>query len=270
MDRRVRPPSLFGLIAAITVLAISFVSAPTASAIINGQPDGDGHPYVGVVEYDFGGADTLRCSGSLIAPTVFVTAAHCVFAFGQATGARVSFDSTVTDTGNWVQAADIYPNPEFCLGCAPGFASVDTHDVAVIILSEPVTDKGFASLPAVGLVGNLPDHTPITFVGYGVVGPNRGNSPNSFQMNSQRNYATALLIFNQGVLTDEFVKFTSNPGHGNGGPCLFDSGGPALLGDTNTVLATTTWISGNNCTGVAWSYRLDTESAQNFIKGFLP
>ena len=269
MNREARLLSLFGVVAVIVVFGIVFGSVPIASAITNGQPDGNRHPFVGVVEFDFGGLDTLRCSGTLVSPTVVVTAAHCVYFFGSATAVRVSFDSEVKDNSIWIQATDFYTDPQFCLGCAPGFSRIDTHDVAVVILSQSVTDKGFASLPTLGLIGSLPNHTPITFVGYGLAGPAKGRSPNSYQVNSLRNYATALLIQNEGVLTDEFVKFTASQGHGNGGVCFGDSGGPAFLGDTNTILATTTLVSGNNCTGVAWSYRLDTESAQNFIKRFL-
>ncbi|HLM78402.1 MAG TPA: trypsin-like serine protease, partial [Rubrobacteraceae bacterium] len=53
---------------ALTILAASGV----AGAIINGQPDGSRHPYVGMV-YN----DGALCSGTLISPTAFLTAGHC-------------------------------------------------------------------------------------------------------------------------------------------------------------------------------------------------
>ena len=51
-----------------------------AQAITFGQPDGNLHPNVGALVADWDpdspGPD-IFCSGTLIAPTVFLTAAHC-------------------------------------------------------------------------------------------------------------------------------------------------------------------------------------------------
>ena len=50
-------------------------TATSAQAIVNGQPDGNGHPYVGMV---FQTGSEAACSGTLVSPTVFVTAGHCM------------------------------------------------------------------------------------------------------------------------------------------------------------------------------------------------
>jgi hypothetical protein len=70
-------------VAAVAVLA----TAAGGSAITNGQPDGTNHPDVGLMVAlgdvqvpGGGGVENLllwRCSGSLLAPTVFLTAGHC-------------------------------------------------------------------------------------------------------------------------------------------------------------------------------------------------
>ena len=64
------------LLCAVLVTAVAWVLP--ASAITNGLPDGDNHPYVGLmVALDEDGVPLWRCSGSLLSPTVFLTAGHC-------------------------------------------------------------------------------------------------------------------------------------------------------------------------------------------------
>lgn len=264
MIKRARLPST----GVLTLFLLSLAFPPSASSIINGQPDGNRHPYVGVVEFDVDGVDALRCSGSLISPTIVITAAHCILYSG-ATSAKVSFDSEVTDSSVWIPAIAFYTHPDFCFACGAGKPRVDTHDVAVVILSQRVEDRGFAALPSIGFTDTLPDQSVVTLVGYGAVGISRQKPPHMYQFNSLRNFAPSTFIKDSGVLTDEFIKLTQNPGNGKGAVCLGDSGGPAFLADTNVVLGSTTLATGRNCTGVQWSYRLDTQSAQDFIKSFL-
>ena len=75
------------LIVLLTVAAL-LLPAATANAITFGQPDGNLHPNVGALvadwDLDSPGPDII-CSGTLIAPTVFLTAAHCT-AFLEAEG----------------------------------------------------------------------------------------------------------------------------------------------------------------------------------------
>ena len=68
----------------VLVLVLAFGLAGVAYAISNGEPDGDGHPYVGLAT-----DGRWACSGAAISLTVFVTAAHC-FDFGNV---RVTFDA---------------------------------------------------------------------------------------------------------------------------------------------------------------------------------
>ena len=63
------------------MMAVLLAVVPFAQAITFGQPDGENHPNVGamvVLEPD--GNYYLYCSGTLIAPDVFLTAAHCTAA----------------------------------------------------------------------------------------------------------------------------------------------------------------------------------------------
>ena len=90
--------------------------SPTAppdrpSFIINGLPTGDNSfANVGALLFDFDGngiitGDDALCSGSLIAPTVFLTAAHCVSFFPADAQLYVSFNANLFASGLEVIAA---------------------------------------------------------------------------------------------------------------------------------------------------------------------
>jgi hypothetical protein len=64
--------------AAATAVA-ALVLTSSASAITNGVPDGTGHPEVGALlaQQAFSDGTWEECTGTLISPTVFLTAEHC-------------------------------------------------------------------------------------------------------------------------------------------------------------------------------------------------
>ena len=67
------------LIVAVAAVA-TLVAAGSAFAITNGQRDEDAHPNVGAMMFeDPSAGNTLQlvCSGTLVAPQVFLTASHC-------------------------------------------------------------------------------------------------------------------------------------------------------------------------------------------------
>ncbi len=55
---------------------ILLLSAQPAAAITGGELDGEGHPNVGLLVADIDGVPAWRCTGTLIAPRVFLTAGH--------------------------------------------------------------------------------------------------------------------------------------------------------------------------------------------------
>ncbi len=79
-------------LAILLALALVFSTIGMASAITNGQPDGNAHPYVGLAVFDVDGRPSHRCSASLLTPTVVLTAGHCT---DGTSAARVWFDEKV-------------------------------------------------------------------------------------------------------------------------------------------------------------------------------
>ena len=234
-------------------------------AITNGELDGENHPYVGAVNNG-----VTMCSGALISPTVFVTAAHCFSYPGEMVW--VTFDPETDGPGpikETMYGGTWYPHPDFCLGCAPGLPGFDTHDVAVVVLDDPVILDRYAELPDEGLADTLPMRTEITLVGYGVQYFAIGGGPPIPVALYDRYFASCELIASKHKHSDEFVKLTQNPSNDKGGDCYGDSGGPNLLGDTDTIIAITSYGANPMCVGIGYSNRIDTAYALEFIQSFV-
>ena len=86
-----------------------------------------------------------------------------------------------------------------------------------------------------------------------------------------RYYGTPQLVTLNSALTGGFnIHLSGNPGRrAPGGACFGDSGGPALVGDTNVVGGVGSFVLNANCTGASPYYRVDTDVAQVFILPFL-
>jgi hypothetical protein len=265
-------------IALALVLVLSTIGI--AGAITNGQPDGDNHPYVGLVVFDVldeegNQVPSHRCSASLLSPTVVLTAGHCT---DGTVAARIWFDEIVQGNPEYpfsgATSYDGIPhtNPDFCIGCGNGLPGFALRDVGVVVLTEPVPTSvvsEYAQLPTAGLVDTLKNKAALDNVGYGVQEQIRGGGPPVWTGLRVRLYAPSEFISGNFVHSDEFMRISLNASQGKGGTCFGDSGGPNLLGGTDTVLAVNSYVTNSNCSGVGYSSRVDIPEVLAWINGFL-
>ena len=240
------------------VAALGF--SATAGAIVYGSPDGNGHPSVGALLAPTAYSDGtwVTCSGTLVSPRVFVTAAHCDWGLSRmAVTFESSYDSRTGKTywGTW--------------HAHPGYnqAQNDPRDLAVVVLDKPVQGITPSRLPKAGSLGSLSAGAKFTSVGYGAQSVTIDKGP-TFHYEDTRFVAVGTLT----TFTPAWLKISMNPAKGDGGTCYGDSGGPNFLGagatETNIVAATT--ITGDAmCRATNVVYRLDTPSARSFLGQFV-
>ena len=171
-----------------------------------------------------------------------------------------------------------YRSAENPYGGGNGLPAFSYRDVGVVVLDEPVIMAQYGALPAAGLVDTLKNKTPIDFVGYGVQyqaqipGNQLPQPPPYYRWTGPRirMYAPSNLVSGNFVHAAEFMRLALNPGGGSGGTCYGDSGGPDLLGGTDTVLAVNSYVTNVNRSGVGYSGRVDIPEILEWIYSFLP
>ncbi len=127
-------------------------------------------------------------------------------------------------------------------------------------LRRPVDVATTPSRPHLGQVDTLANKTDIDFVGHGV--QNQLMSPGeslAIRLTGARAGMTPRVRRSPGkpVHSAEYMRLALNPGGGSGRHLLGDSGGPDLLGRTDTVLVVNSYVTNYNCVGVGYSARVD-------------
>ena len=255
------------LVVVLSLVAVMLAAIAPARAITYGQLDGNRHPNVGamVAEWRAAGQKDLFCTGTLISPTVFVTAAHCT-AYLESLGIEqiwVTFDSHFN-----AATATLYPGT---MHTNPGYnqRQSDSGDIAVVVLDQPITHLTPAKLPTAGLLDQLQARNGLkgqtfTAVGYGALEATRSGGRPVNNTSLDRRFSTSSFS----ALSPGYLRLSQNNSTGDGGTCYGDSGGPNFLG-TSDVLAAITTTGDYLCWATNVDYRLDTQSARTFLANYV-
>jgi hypothetical protein len=266
------------LFVGLLLVAGVVLTAQPASAITGGQRD-EVHTNVGVVRFTTE-SGRFRCSGTLISPTVVLTAGHCTGDTGAspATNVFVSFDTDlpldplapgITPAERAARAAHYitgtaHPDP----GWTGKLSISKQHDQGVVVLDAPASSKWPGITPApllpVGTLdgnqGALKNET-FTLVGYGVeIGEKKATI-----VVPERRFTTSFLKNVQ----DEVVTFQINDqdSKAGGGACFGDSGGPTFLGPY--VVGDASFVNSLQCNATGGYQRVDTPYSRAFLEQFI-
>jgi len=265
------------LLAVLAAAALTFFAASPAAAIRFGQPDNGEHPFVGLmVANDDEGNPMWRCSGTLVSPTVFLTAGHCTF--GAAT-ATIWFEEDLQTLRENEQTSYPFPDDLSVSGTAYAHPEYDDNafylnDLGVVVLDEPVQMEQYGEIPELGyfdkfFVKRGENKQLFTAVGYGLQ-RNMPDGSGLTQAELVRLQAT-LQIINQDAAFGEkkagnSVLFTNNAA--GGGTCNGDSGGPIFIEGSNVVAAVTSFGMNSRCAGTGGGYRVDTADDLEWLATF--
>src|SRR6184192_935682 len=193
------------------------------SFITYGAVDGNAHPAVVLLVMDIAGQPTFRCSATLIAPKVVLTAGHCAGEPGEFSGMRIFTESDVQDGNNnyplpgpnTIEAAEWHAHPLFTE------SAFFLHDVGVVLLTKAfkLPADQYGKLPTQDQLDDLKPSSATTFtaVGYGVQRIN----PAKIEAEKIRMFAEPHLIQIDGGIVGDFSLLLSNNAS-TGGTCFGD------------------------------------------------
>ena len=273
---------------AVALVAFGVLMPSSAGAITGNYQKDFVHDYVGLLVFyvddpSTNGGDPFshRCSGSLITPTVVLTAGHCTEGVGQG---RIYLQQSVAPNydpsafgGLGGDPTTGYPyenGTEFHTTFNYGFHDFDgfpdTHDAGLVILDQPVSLPEYGMLAVPGSLDQFEKTTRkqevhFTSSGYGLSKSN----PVHVESFRERLMATGSLINLTSNNTKGYnLQTTANPGNDRGGTCSGDSGGPVYYGGTtsDTIVSVTSFGMNPWCRGVDFSYRIDQQAVVDWIR----
>jgi len=262
------PVAVFAVITACSESPAREIAAPGGvSTIVNGVPTGSDYGNVGALLFDYDqngiSGDDEWCTGSLIAPTIFLTAAHCVVTPYTPAGTEfyVSFASDLYAKGmKAIKATGYVYDPEF------GHDVAKYHDLALIFLPKSSTN-GITplSLPPADYLGQLSAKGELASqlfvnVGYGVDATRHGKT--QYPYSGLRAMSKSEF---SGITSTWLDLLMNTSSTGQGGDCYGDSGGPKFIDGNPTMIVATVTTGDSNCRATSRDWRLDTPEARGFL-----
>jgi secreted trypsin-like serine protease len=267
--------------AVLLVTALMFSSVNIARAVTDGTLDGNRHPYVVMLLMEIDGEPAFRCSGTLLSPTVLLTAGHCTndYPGKPYSGMRVFTESDVEagkgTSNNYPYGGGKYSVEAVSWAAHPLYETAPfyVHDVGVVILKKPgVKLSTYGTLPTVNQFDSLKskkgNDVIFTSVGYGLQQSFPDAASWKDAASRTRYYANPWLIQINGGIAGDFSMLLSNNAY-SGGTCFGDSGGPNFLGDSNLVAGVTSFGMNSNCAGTGGVFRTDRQDVLDFVQSFL-
>lgn len=254
------------LLAAL-VVGVALGAGP-ADAITDGELDGTGHPYVGLmVAQDSTGRPLWRCSGTLISATIFLTAGHCT----EAPAAHVEI-WFAADVRPGTPAGATYPFTGDVGGTPYTHPDYDPNrffirDLGAVVLDTPVQMAQYGQLPTLDQLDSLKPRRSTTFtaVGYGLQKslpaaiPGLEDTALRIRMRAEPH----LLQINTGIVGNFSVLLSNNAN--TGGTCFGDSGGPNFIGNTRIIGGVTSFGLNGTCGGTGGVFRVDRSWSLDWI-----
>jgi secreted trypsin-like serine protease len=227
----VKPRILFVIVSAWLALAAAPAVATRGPRVLAGSPAGTAQwPFIAaLVQHGQDAFDGQFCGGSVIAPSVVLTAAHCV------TGSRAASIDVVTgraqlsaaQTGQRLTVRSITVDPSYN-------AATEHHDAALLLLASPTRS------PAASLAGStdaalITPGSPLSVAGWGLL-DNNGDAPDNLHAATIQALRVARCQDAYGSdVTPSLMICAGTPGSGSPDACQGDSGGPLVSGTGATA-----------------------------------